>query len=44
MSYQSVCNNKITIGIAPNLVHHDHTKHMKVDMPFIKEKLKGLSV
>lgn len=33
------CDNKSTISIAHNLVHHDKTKHMVVDRHFIKEKI-----
>ena len=33
------CNNKATIAIAHNSVLHDRTKHVEVDMHFIKEKL-----
>ena len=32
-------DNKVTISIAHNLIQHDHTKHMEIDMHFIKEKL-----
>lgn len=33
------CDNKATISIAHNPVHHDRTKHVEVDRHFIKEKL-----
>jgi len=33
------CDNKSTINIAHNPVQHDHTKYVKVDIHFIKEKL-----
>ncbi|BBH05359.1 transposable element gene [Prunus dulcis] len=33
------CDNKAAIAIAHNPVQHDHTKHVKVDRNFIKEKL-----
>lgn len=33
------CNNKVAINIAHNPVHHDRTKHVKVDKHFIKEKI-----
>ena len=35
------CDNKSTISIAHNPVHHDRTKHVEVDQHFIKEKLDG---
>ena len=34
-------DNKSTISIAHNPVHHDRTKHVEVDQHFIKEKLDG---
>jgi len=36
---QLYCDNKATISIAHNPVHHDRTKHVEVDRHFIKEKL-----
>lgn len=33
-------DNKKTIGIAYDLVQYDRTKHVKIDIHFIKEKLK----
>jgi hypothetical protein len=33
------CDNKSAIGIAPNPMQHDTTKHVEVDRHFIKEKL-----
>lgn len=33
------CDNNSAINIAYNLVRHDRTKHVKVDIYFIKEKL-----
>lgn len=33
------CDNKSTINIAHNPAQHDCTKHIEVDMHFIKEKL-----
>lgn len=35
------CDNKSTIRIAHNHVHHDRTKHVAVDRHFIKERLDG---
>ena len=32
------CDNKATISIFHNPVHHDQTKHVEVDRHFIKEK------
>lgn len=37
---QLYCNNK-ACDIANNPVPHDHTKHVKIDKLFIKEKLDG---
>nr|KYP62035.1 Copia protein [Cajanus cajan] len=34
-----LCDNKDTISIAKNPVHHDRTKHMEIDRHFIKEKI-----
>ena len=36
------CDNKTTISIAHNLVHHDRIKHVEVDHHFIKEKIKKI--
>ena len=36
---QLYCDNKATISIAHNPVHHDRTKHVEVDRHFITEKL-----
>ena len=33
------CDNKLVISIAHNPVQHDRTKHIEIDMHFIKEKL-----
>lgn len=33
------CDNKASIEIARNPVHHDCTKHVEIDRYFIKEKL-----
>ena len=33
------CDNKATILIIHNRIHHDHTKHVEVDRQFIKEKI-----
>ena len=38
---QLFCDNKATISIAHNPVHHDRTKHVEVDRHFIKEKIDG---
>lgn len=35
------CDNKKAIDISENPVHHDRTKHIKVDRHFIKEKLEA---
>ena len=33
------CDNKSAINIAHNPMQHDQTKHIEIDMHFIKEKL-----
>ena len=33
------CDKKSVISIAHNLVQHDRTKHIEIDMHFIKKKL-----
>ena len=33
------CENKSAINIAHNLVQHDRTKHIEIDLHFIKDKL-----
>jgi hypothetical protein len=33
------CDNKATINIAHNSVQHNRTKHIEIDMCFIKEKI-----
>ncbi|PON70048.1 hypothetical protein TorRG33x02_258020, partial [Trema orientale] len=35
------CDNNSAINIAHSLVQHDHTKHVEVDIHFIKEKLES---
>ncbi|CAA6664730.1 unnamed protein product [Spirodela intermedia] len=35
------CDNKLTIDIAHNPIHHDRTKHVEVNCHFIKEKIKN---
>ena len=38
-SMKLYCDNKFAIAIAHNPVQHNRTKHMEVDIYFIKEKL-----
>lgn len=38
---QLYCDNKVARYIAHNRVQHYRTKHVKVDMFFIKEKVDG---
>ena len=39
-----ICSdNKVTINVLHNLVHHDRTKHVEVDQHFIKEKVCPMS-
>ena len=38
-SISMFCDNKATISIAKNPVHHDRTKHIEIDRHFIKEKI-----
>jgi hypothetical protein len=35
------CDNKFAIGIAHNPVQHDRTKHVEVDIHFIKDKIES---
>ena len=37
-------DNKATISIAHNPVHHDKTKQEEVDRHFIKEKIKAAGI
>ena len=42
-SMKMFCDNQVAISIAKKLVHHDRTKHVKIDCHFIKEKIeKGM--
>ena len=33
------CDNKVTISIVKNPIHHGRTKHVDIDRHFIKEKI-----
>ncbi|KAL1073367.1 hypothetical protein V6Z11_D11G216200 [Gossypium hirsutum] len=35
------CDNKASINIAHNPVHHHRMKHVEIDQHFIKEKIDG---
>ena len=37
-------DNEVAITISHNLVHHDRTKHVEVDLHFIKEKIEDGSI
>ena len=39
-SMRLYCDNKVVINIAHNPIQHDRTKHVEIDMHFIKEKLR----
>lgn len=34
-----LCDNKVAISIVKNLVHHCRTKHVEIDLHFMKEKI-----
>ena len=38
------CDNKAAISISENLVQHDRTKHVEVDIHFIKENIEAKAV
>ena len=38
------CDNEAAIAISHNLVHHNRTKHVEVDLHFIKEKIEDGSI
>ena len=33
------CDNQVAIHVAPNPMFHDHTKQIKIDYHFIREKV-----
>ena len=35
------CDNQSAINIAKNPVHQDRTKHLEIDLHFIKEKIEN---
>ena len=39
MEMNLFCDDKATIDISQNPIHHDRTKHMEVDSHFIKQNL-----
>ena len=39
-AYETVCDNKAAVNIAHNPVQYDRTKHVEIDMHFIREKLR----
>ena len=34
-----MCDNQVATGITKTLIHHDKTKHSKIDQIFISEKV-----
>ena len=40
-SIEMMCDNRATIAIAKNPIHHDRTKHVEIDKHFISEKIEG---
>lgn len=38
-SMKLLCENKFVINIPTIHVQHDKTKHIKIDQPFVKEKM-----
>ena len=44
MPIKMYCDNKATINISHNPVHHDRTKHMEVDCHLIKKKIEDGTV
>jgi hypothetical protein len=38
------CDNSRALALASNLVHHAWTKHIEVDIHFVKEKVKKVTV
>ena len=39
-----MCGNQATISIAKNPMHHDRTKHIKIDRHFISKKIASVIV
>lgn len=38
------CDNKLAIQIDANHVFHERTKHLEIDVHFIKEKISSLNI
>ena len=42
--YEDVMCNQVVISIAKNPVHHDQTKHVEIDLHFIKKKIEEMMI
>lgn len=39
LNHKICYDNKETLSIAHNPIHHDHTEHVEIDMNFMKQKI-----